>query len=190
MALEVAFSDWMVCFEYCETSYLLLVFCGMLSDQCFCIVVCLCVADDIFNKIKLMVEEEKLSWLKLACFVTDGAPAMASTKNGVVRKIKEKIIDEVSVIPFVHFHCIIHQGALCGHVLKVDNILKPVVKIINYIRSKSLNHRQFATFLKDIGCEHSDILYHSQIRWLSCERVLKRFWDLRHEIKMFLESKN
>lgn len=147
-------------------------------------------AEDIFNEIKVLFEEEKLSWLKLASLVTDGAPAMASPKNGVVGKIKDKLIEDGSVTPFVHFHCILHQGALCGRVLKVENILKPVVKIINYIRSRSLNHRQFTTFLKDIGCEHSDILYHSHIRWLSCGRVLKRFWELRHEIKLFLETKN
>ncbi|KAL0152384.1 hypothetical protein M9458_052107, partial [Cirrhinus mrigala] len=37
--------------------------------------------------------------------------------------------------------------------------------------------------------EHSDIGYHTTVRWLSLGKVLKRVWDLRAEIQEFREKK-
>ena len=38
--------------------------------------------------------------------------------------------------------------------------------------------------------EFSELLYHTEIRWLSRVNVLKRFFALRNEIASFLEMKN
>ena len=38
--------------------------------------------------------------------------------------------------------------------------------------------------------EHSDVLYHTNVRWLSLGKVLKRVWNLRDEIVLFLEMKD
>jgi len=34
-----------------------------------------------------------------------------------------------------------------------------------------------------------DVVYFSEVRWLSQGKMLKRFYDLRNEIKSFMESK-
>ena len=45
------------------------------------------------------------------------------------------------------------------------------------------------TLLEDCGSDHSDVLYHSAVRWLSLGKVLRRVWGLKTEILLFLEMK-
>ena len=68
-------------------------------------------------------------------------------------------------------------------------MIDPVVCVINLIRARGLNNRQFKRLLGDMESEYSDVLYHSKGRWLSLENVLKRVWNLREEILLFPELK-
>ena len=89
-----------------------------------------------------------------------------------------------------HIHCIIHQEVLCTKVIKMENVLKPIKKIINFLRSRGLNQRQFSRLLTELDSEYSSLSYYTEVRWLSCSKVLKQFWDLKEEIRQFLISKN
>ena len=64
------------------------------------------------------------------------------------------------------------------------------VKTVNFIRSPGLNHRQFKSFLVDIDSEYGELLYHTEERWLSRGKVLKRFFAFRNKIALFMETKN
>ena len=64
-----------------------------------------------------------------------------------------------------------------------------VVKTVNLILSRGLNHRQFQEFLKQFEAEYGDLTYFSNVRWLSRGKMLERVYALREEIAMFLESK-
>ncbi|KAJ4928431.1 hypothetical protein JOQ06_016223, partial [Pogonophryne albipinna] len=44
-------------------------------------------------------------------------------------------------------------------------------------------------FTEEHETEHSDIGYHTAVRWLSLGKVLKRVWDLKAEIQEFCEKK-
>ena len=55
---------------------------------------------------------------------------------------------------------------------------------------KGLIISNLKAFLEDLESEHWDVLYHSRVRWLSLGKVLKRVWELREEIVMFLEMKS
>ena len=83
-------------------------------------------------------------------------------------------------------HCIIHQEALCAKNTKLDEVIQVVVKIVNIILSRGLNHRQFRKFLEEIDAQHSDLKYFCDVRWLSRGNMLERFFDLRNEVKDFL----
>ena len=87
-------------------------------------------------------------------------------------------------------HSIIHQQALCSKRLDISCVMKPVIWVVNFIRSHALIHRHFQTFLKEIDAECSDLPYHTAVGWLSCGKVLLRFYNLRKEINLFLRDKN
>lgn len=110
---------------------------------------------DIFDALMEILKKYKLSLEKLVCFATDGAPTMTGITKEVAR-LKETCKQHCNN-NFEHFHFIIHQQVLCSKVLNIGHVLKIVTKIVNFIQARGLNHRQFALFLEDIGCEYTDI---------------------------------
>lgn len=52
-----------------------------------------------------------------------------------------------------------------------------------------LNQRQFNSLLVDLDVAYGGVCYFTEVRWLSCEKVLKRFYELREAITFFTESK-
>lgn len=142
---------------------------------------------EIFKAFKKIVEDLNLSWDKLVSVTTDGAPVMVGEKNGFIGCLKKDIGDRAELLK--HYHCIIHQEALCGKHLKFKEIMDFVVSTVNFIRARSLNHREFQVFLESISAAYGDVVYHTEVRWLSRGNVLKRFFALRDEIKSFLQEK-
>ena len=142
---------------------------------------------DLFASVCEAVDDMKLQWSKVSGIITDGAPAMAGERSGLSTLICNKVSEEGGNA--IKLHCIIHQQALCAKHLKSEHVMKPVVKAINYIRSKALYHRQFQQFLLDIQAEYGDVIYHNDVRWLSRGSALQRFFALREEIGQFLSEK-
>ena len=112
---------------------------------------------------------------------------MKGRKNGLVALVQNKL-EEEGVEEGIALHCIIHQQALCSKCLKFDDVMSVVVKCINQIRSRGLKHRMFPAFLEKIESEYEDVLYLTCVRWLSRGNVLKRFFELRAEVKDFMEK--
>ena len=65
----------------------------------------------------------------------------------------------------------------------------PVIKAVNFIRARGLNHRQFQKFLDDLDTEYQDLAYFSELHWLSKGSMLPRFYELRKEVALFLKNK-
>ena len=74
----------------------------------------------------------------------------------------------------MQFHCIIHQEALCSKKIEFQNVMKVVVWTVHFIKPRGLNHRQFKQFLDDIESEYGDLLYYTEVRWLSRGLTLER----------------
>ncbi|XP_062373410.1 general transcription factor II-I repeat domain-containing protein 2-like [Sardina pilchardus] len=144
---------------------------------------------DLFEEVCKCVNEMGLPWDKLVGLTTDGAPAMCGQKNGLVGRIREKLREVNGAGELTAYHCIIHQESLCGKALKMDHVMSTVTKAVNFIRAKGLNHRQFKSLLEETGSEYGDVVYHTEVRWLSRGRVLNRCFELRDEICQFMESK-
>ena len=143
----------------------------------------------IFSKSFLrLYRKNNISVLKLAGISTDGAPSMLGTGTGfkgqVIRWLAENNIKGVTWC-----HCIIHQEALCAKTLGLENVMKLIVDVVNFIRSKGVNHREFKEVLNDLDSDYGDVIYFTSVRWLSRGAVLKRIWQLRDEISNFLASK-
>lgn len=115
---------------------------------------------DLYEEVSRCVNEMGLPWEKLVALTTDGAPAMCGHRSGLVAKMRERIRDENVTDELTVYHCIIHQEALCGKVLKMENVMSTITRAVNFIRAKGLNHRQFKAFLSELDTEYGDLPYH------------------------------
>ncbi|GFY76828.1 general transcription factor II-I repeat domain-containing protein 2B [Trichonephila inaurata madagascariensis] len=88
---------------------------------------------------------------------------MCGKNKGVVALVSKAVENDGGSKPLV-LHCIIHQQSLCGKCLDMSEVLKPVISVVNFIRSP---------------------------HWAEspCGKVLKRFFELRAEIEIFLNEK-
>ncbi|XP_076744961.1 general transcription factor II-I repeat domain-containing protein 2-like [Maylandia zebra] len=143
--------------------------------------------EDLFERVSAAIENMKLPWSKLVNVTTDGSPNLTGKNVGLLRRIQNKVKDENPDQDVIFLHCILHQESLCKSVLQLNHVVNPVVKLVNFIRARGLQHRQFIAFLEETDADHQDLLYHSRVRWLSLGKVFQRVWELKEEIGMFLE---
>ncbi|TWW53777.1 SCAN domain-containing protein 3 [Takifugu flavidus] len=101
---------------------------------------------DIYNAVKEFLVEKKVPLEKLVSVTTDGAPAMIGRHTGFIAHCK----GDTEFSNFLHYHCIIHQQALCAKVIGFEHVMTPVVKIINSIRSRAKQHRTFKVLLEEL----------------------------------------
>ena len=125
-----------------------------------------------------------LSLHQLISVSTDGAPAMTGRENGLEGRLKR----ENNNVLFVH--CIIHQTVLCAKLsTTLKETMNKVMKLINFLRAQSsLRHRELRAYLEELECDHSDLLLHSEVRWLSKGRCLERFSELKDAVVGFLST--
>jgi len=143
---------------------------------------------DIFKELEKTRGAYDLDWCRLQCVTVDGGRNMSGINNGLFGQITKACqVAEVSKPMFLH--CILHQQALCGKHFDMNCVLKPVVSMVNFIRSRALNHRMFRSFIEECDSEFVDLPFFTSVRWLSCGKVLSRFFHLRNEIHIFLTEK-
>ena len=87
-------------------------------------------------------------------------------------------------------HCFIHQEALASKTLPdaLKCVFDVVIKSVNYIKSSALNNRLFRKLCEDLNSEHKQLLYYTKVRWLSRGNLVAGVFELRDEIKIFLET--
>lgn len=141
---------------------------------------------DLYECVSGCLEKFNLPWTKLLNVTTDGSPNLTGKNIGLLRRIQDRVKDDSPNSDLIFLHCIIHQESLCKSVLQLDHVTKTMVKLVNLIQARGLNHRQFIQLLEESGAEHTDVLYHYNVRWLSLGKVLHRVWELRGEIMTFL----
>ena len=92
---------------------------------------------------------------------------------------------------FWNFHCIIYREQLVSKSLKLDNVMKTVMEIVNCIRTHALNHWQFKNLIAELDQGlPGDLPLHCTVGWLSKSQVLSRFFQLLDAVKLFMEEKN
>ena len=143
-------------------------------------------AVDIFEMVKRFFYKQNFDWKeKLHSLCTDGAPAMLGNKSGFATLVKKEAPQVIVT------HCFLHRHALATKTLPttLKDVLSTAIKVINFVRSRSLNHRIFKAFCKEMGAEYEMLLYHTEVRWLSRGQVLKRLFKLRTQVSLFLEER-
>ena len=85
----------------------------------------------------------------------------------------------------------IHKAALVSKTIpkRLHEHMSVIIKVVNYVKSSALNTRLFSKLCKDMDADHTALLYHTQVRWLSKENMLSRIFELSEEVKLFLVAK-
>lgn len=145
---------------------------------------------NMFKSLLQCTIDLNLDLSKLVSITTDGAPAMVGKNNGMV-SLLEKYMEGLGMKQYIKkVHCLIHQEVLCAKSSILKEVMDVVVKSVNFILSRGLNHRQFRELLLETETHYGDLLYFSHVRWLSRGTMLKRVYELREEVALFLENKN
>ena len=142
--------------------------------------------DDIFQIMNSFFKQHGLKWENLRGCTTDKAPAVLGRKSGFRARVME-------VAPHEKFlHCMIYRFALSCKVLPAEffDVLSLVIKMVNNVKGSALNSQLFKIFCEDLGADHSVLLFHSNVRWLSRENVTKRVYELRKDLLGFLQQSN
>ncbi|GCC26592.1 hypothetical protein chiPu_0005010 [Chiloscyllium punctatum] len=145
--------------------------------------------NDLFTEVNACLETLGLKWDKLAGMTMDGCPNLTGKNVGLLKRMQDKVIEIDPEQKLVFLHRIINQEVLCKSVLKINHVADVVTKIVNFIRARALNHRQFVALLEENETEHCDIGYHTAVRWLSLGKMLESVWELREEIQDFCVKK-
>ena len=145
--------------------------------------------EDIFECVENTFRTVELPWQKMVSVTTDGYPSLTGKNGGLLKRLNDRVAEVDCTRELIFLHCIIHQEVLCEKVLGMNYVVDPVIKIVNFIRARGLHHRQFITLLEDCDSDYSDVPYHTAVRWLRTAKVLRRVWDLKAEILLFLEMK-
>ena len=140
----------------------------------------------IFNVVDAFFAEKSLNWTLCSSICTDAATSITGTIKGFVTLAKEKN-------PNVKWtHCIIHREALASKRMspQLHDVLNCSIKVINFMKSRPLNSRLFRLLCKKMEAEHTQLLLHTKVRWLSRERIQNRLFKLRTEVGMFCKEHN
>jgi hypothetical protein len=133
--------------------------------------------------IKCVNDNLGFDFTNLVAICTDGAAATCGKDVGAVALLEEFIGRQIT-----KHRCIIHVQVLSSKVLKFEHVMSVVVSIVNYLPSTGLKHRTFRAFLEEVDAECSDLLYHTEGRWLSRGSVFQRFVTLKEKGTKFLQN--
>uniref|UniRef100_A0A3P9JYF1 Uncharacterized protein n=1 Tax=Oryzias latipes TaxID=8090 RepID=A0A3P9JYF1_ORYLA len=125
--------------------------------------------EDIFNVVNMFFTRNAISWKSCSSVCTDAAASMTGSAKGLIARIKKKNPD------IKWTHCVIHREALASKKMSpvLHNVLNDSIKVINFIKSRPLNARLFCRLCENTGAEHTELLLHTEVPWLSRGRVLK-----------------
>lgn len=142
-------------------------------------------SEEIFGHVTSYFEMKNISLNKCVGICTDGAAAMTGQHKGLVTRLKRVAHPDLKVT-----HCFLHREQLAAKDMSsnLHEVLNECVTIVNYIRKSALKTRIFKILCEEMGSEHQTLFLHSHIRWLSRGKVLKRFFELRMEIEIFLRE--
>ncbi|KAG0727272.1 General transcription factor II-I repeat domain-containing protein 2 [Chionoecetes opilio] len=118
---------------------------------------------DIFDAVLQCVKQHSLDLSRLVCVTTDGAPAMTGKKKGAA-SLLVRHCEAAGHTQSIHkVHRIIHQESLCSKSANLTDVMSVVVKVVNSILSRSLNHRQFQALTDEVNAHYGDLLYFCEV---------------------------
>ena len=71
--------------------------------------------------------------------------------------------------------------------ISLKEVLNLVIKLVNFVKRSKLNSHLFKEFCRDINADHESLLFCCAVQWLSKDNVICQVFDLRKELKEFLQ---
>nr|XP_056706361.1 zinc finger BED domain-containing protein 5-like [Euleptes europaea] len=142
-------------------------------------------ARDVFDTVGSFLKEHKISWEKVCGVCTDGAPVMLGCRSGFQRLVLKESPKVIGI------HCMIHRQILAMKTLpqELQEVMKSVISSVNFVKASTLNSRLFLQLCNELDAPNNALLFHTEVRWLSRGKVLKRVFELRDELKTFFNQK-
>ena len=69
-------------------------------------------------------------------------------------------------------------------------VMIQVSQVVNFIKSRPLRNQLFSQLCKAMDSEYECLPYHTEVRWLSKGKVLKRLVQLKNQVLSFMETQN
>ena len=91
---------------------------------------------------------------------TDGAPSMIGERAGFVSLSTKEVSH-----PFIDFHCIIHEEALCAKVglKELQEVMQTVTKVVNCNSARALHKRQFEVLLNEVESVYKGLKMYNNV---------------------------
>lgn len=138
---------------------------------------------DLFVK---ATEPFEIDWKKCVSICSDGAAALTGKYSGLITRLK-------TIMPNANWvHCFLHRQALATKKMppELRQVLDDAVKVVNFVKTRPLQKRLFSILCDEMGALHKNLLFHTEVRWLSRGNVLCRLFELRAEMLIFLQDAN
>jgi hypothetical protein len=132
---------------------------------------------DIFNLVYNYFTTVNISWKFCLSVCTNGCPSMIGNLTSFLELVKKENPDTI----FTHKEALVAKSL----VPDLNEILQTVVKMVNFIKSKPLKLSLLNYLCSAMDSEHTQLLFHTEVRWLPRRRVLQRFYELRDVIIVF-----
>ena len=107
---------------------------------------------------------------------------MLVSKSGFRALVQQKIPNVLFTHCFIHWEALASKTLPCG----LQDVLKVTIKIVNFVKSCALHALLIRNLCEDMGSEHTNLLYYTKVRWLSKGNALSGVFELRDELKIFL----
>lgn len=142
--------------------------------------------ESIYHTLEEFFKEKEIPMCNILSVATDGAPAMVGCHRGFIAYLKKTVPNVLAV------HCVIHRQHLVAKNLseRLHKSLHYVISAINKIKNNSLNDRLFGQLCTENDEEFNQLLFHTEVRWLSKGACLDRFYKLFDSVLEFLKTKD
>ena len=112
--------------------------------------------EDIAKAILECTSRMQLDLSKFVSASTDSTPAMIGSHKHAIVVLQNHVASLGFSNTIIKLQCIIHQEVLASKVTHLDmtGVMSTVVKIINFILARDLNHHQFKSLLKQMNAQH------------------------------------
>ena len=101
----------------------------------------------------------KLDFTKVVSITTDGAPAMVGKRKDAVGLLQKDLEGIGRNDKITNIHCLFHLETLCAWITNFKSVMDTVLKAVNVLLSRKINHRQLRQFQLKAENNYGDLLY-------------------------------